>query len=274
MSGTWLSPPLLALLDGERRTLFMRGVAGEILPELTRARGTDADWHQIAFSALSEENAEGVIAREVAHYRALARGVEWTAHAHDGPADLLQRLERHGFSIGPREAVMVLDTSRRPEWVDAPPAHLVVAVDNPEQLRAYATLARELHGDDRSPLIRELEARLAEGSREHVAYVAYDHGIPASIGRLYTHPSSAFGGLYGGSTLEAHRGRGLYRATVARRVADAMRAGARYVRVDALPTSQPILERLGFEALTHAWPCVLAVGGRENGMSGGDSGRG
>jgi hypothetical protein len=257
MSRMWLSPSVLALLDGERRTLFMRGVQGELLPELTRVHGTDADWHQIAFSALSEQNADRVIAEQVAHYQALARRVEWTVYAHDGPADLLQRLERQGFSIGPREAVMVLDTARRPAWVDAPPTHHVVAIDDAQQLRLYAALAREIHGDDRSPLIRELEARLAERSREHVAYLAFDHGVPASIGRLYTDPRSAFGGLYGGSTLEAHRGRGLYRATLARRVADALRDGARYVRVDALPTSQPILKRLGFEELTQAWPCTL-----------------
>lgn len=261
MSAPWLSPTLLELLDGERRASFLRGVQGEILPELTRVRGTEADWHQIAFSALSEENAERVIAEQVAHYRALGRGVEWTVYAHDGPVDLLHRLERHGFRIGARESVMVLDVARRPEWVDAPPAHPVVAIDDAQQLRVWAAVAHEVHGNDGGPLIPELEARLAEGSREHVAYLAFDHGVPASIARLYTDPRSAFAGLYGGSTLEAHRGRGLYRATVARRVADAIRAGARYARVDALPTSQPILERLGFEALTHAWPCLLEVGG-------------
>ena len=256
MSGMWLSPPLLALLDGERRTSFMHGVTGEISPQLTRVRGTAADWHQIAFSALSEDNADRVIASEVAHYQALGRSVEWTAYAHDEPADLLPRLERHGFSIGAREAVMVLDTAQRPAWLDLPPAHPVVRIEDAEQLREYAALAREIHGEAHSPIIRELEARLAEGSREHVAYLAFDQGAPACIARLHTHPASAFGGLYGGSTLEGHRGRGLYRATVARRVEDAIRAGARYVRVDALPTSQPILERLGFEELTHAWPCV------------------
>lgn len=257
MSAMWLSPSVLALLDDERRTLFPRGAEGDLLPHVTRVRGDGGDWHQIAFSALSDENADAVIAGEVAHYRALATSVEWTAYAHDRPADLLERLARHGFTIGEREAVMVLDTKQRPEWLDAPPAHRVIAVEDAEQLRAYAALARQIRGDDHAPIVRELEARLAEGSREHVAYIAFDEGVPACIARLHTHPASAFGGLYGASTLEGHRGRGLYRATVTRRVADAILAGARYARVDALPTSQPILERLGFEALTHAWPCVL-----------------
>lgn len=257
MSTLWRSPALLALLDGERRNLFGSGVEGETLPRLTRLRGSDAEWHQIAYCDLSSEDADHVIAEQVAHYRALGHSVEWTAYAHDEPGDLLQRLERHGFSVGDREAVMLLDTHERPAWLEAAPAQRVLAVETAEQLHLYATLAQEIHGQPQTAIVRELEARLREGSREHVAYVAFDGAVPASIGRLYTHPSSRFAGLYGGSTLPAHRGRGSYRAGVARRTADAVRAGARYLRVDALPTSQPILERLGFQALTHAWPCVL-----------------
>jgi hypothetical protein len=83
--------------------------------------------------------------------------------------------------------------------------------------------------------------------------------VPAAIGRLQTRAASAFGGLYGGFTLEAHRRRGLYHALIAERARDALRLGARYLRVDALPTSEPILERLGFVKLADTWPCVLAA---------------
>src|SRR5688572_19878905 len=165
MSAMWLSPSVLALLDEERRALFPRGATAELLPHVTRVRGDGGDWHQIAFSALAEENAEAVIAGEVSHYRALAKSVEWTAYAHDRPADLLARLARHGFTAGPRETVMVLDTKQRPAWLDAPPAHRVIAVEDAEQLRAYAALAREIRGDAHAPIVREIEARLAEGSR-------------------------------------------------------------------------------------------------------------
>ncbi|MFY9860709.1 MAG: hypothetical protein WAK80_09150, partial [Candidatus Cybelea sp.] len=65
--------------------------------------------------------------------------------------------------------------------------------------------------------------------------------------------------LYGGGTMEQHRGRGFYRATVAARARDAIDFGARYLIVDALPTSQPILENLGFVRLTDTWPCTLSA---------------
>jgi GNAT superfamily N-acetyltransferase len=60
---------------------------------------------------------------------------------------------------------------------------------------------------------------------------------------------TAFVGLYGGGTDPAWRGRGVYRALVAARSAEAKARGYRYLFVDARETSRPILERLGFEAL-------------------------
>lgn len=248
---------VLARLDEERRSLFPAGVLGERLPGLTRLHGVAGDWHQVSFSALSEHDADRVIQEQVAHYREKRSGVEWAAYAHDSPADLLQRLERHGFEVGAREAVVVLDLQTRPPWLDSQSPHRVEPVCTREELATFTRVAEAIFGTDQTPVTRELEARLAEGSTEHIAYLGYDGDAVASVARLYTHPNSAFGGLYGGGTLAGHRGRGLYRAVVERRARDAARSGARYLRVDALPTSQPILERLGFEVLTYVWPCLL-----------------
>jgi hypothetical protein len=248
---------VLRLLDAERRSLFISGVQGEQLPRVTRLHGVAGDWHQVTFSTLTDACADATIAEQVAHYRALGGAIEWAAYAHDAPPDLAARLERHGFEVGQREAVVVLDAATRPVWVDAPPAHRVEPVQTAGHLRLFAAISERIFLHDQAPVVRELEARLAEGSSEHRAYIVYDGAEPASVARLYTHPASAFAGLYGGGTLEGHRCRGLYRATVQRRALDALRAGARYLRVDALPTSQPILERLGFEVVTYVRPCTL-----------------
>ncbi len=235
----------------------MAGIEGELLPRVTRLHGLAGHWHQIAFSALTQEGANAAIAEQVAHYRALGTGVEWAAYAHDTPVDLLAQLERHGFEICEREAVVVLDARVERDWFHGRSPHRVERVTTPEALEVFAEVAEGIFGRDQSPILRELEARFAEGSTEHVAYVAYDGQEAAAVARLYTHPASAFAGLYGGGTLQGHRSRGLYRAMVGRRAMDAVRAGASYLRVDALPTSQPILERLGFEVLTYVWPCLL-----------------
>ncbi|HEY0793243.1 MAG TPA: hypothetical protein VGD78_19420 [Chthoniobacterales bacterium] len=50
--------------------------------------------------------------------------------------------------------------------------------------------------------------------------------------------------------MPSHRGGGLYRALVAARANEARRLGCRFLTVEARETSSPILERLGFVALT------------------------
>jgi hypothetical protein len=69
-------------------------------------------------------------------------------------------------------------------------------------------------------------------------------------------PGSDFAGLWGGSTLREWRGRGIYRALVARRAQLATARGVPYLQVDASSDSAPILRRLGFQALTTTTPYV------------------
>jgi GNAT superfamily N-acetyltransferase len=85
-------------------------------------------------------------------------------------------------------------------------------------------------------------------------YVAYVDGIPASTAWIRFHPGSSFASLWGGSTVPAHRGRGLYRALLSARMRDAQDRGVRYLTVDAGPMSRPILERHGFRQLTVTRP--------------------
>jgi hypothetical protein len=243
-------------LDHERRAPRDSGHERELLPLVTRTRAADGSHHSILFSSLSDDNADSVIVEQAAHYRALGVEVEWKAYAHDTPADLLDRLSRHGFEIGPHETVLVLDLNDRPAWMNDA-THEVIRVETPEQVDLFRKAATEIFDKDCYFTANELLAAIRSGSSNHVGYIASVDNLAASIGRLYTNPQSVFGGLYGGGTMKTHRGRGLYRAVVAARARDAAKLGARYLIVDALPTSRPILERLGFVHLTDTWPCVL-----------------
>jgi GNAT superfamily N-acetyltransferase len=80
-------------------------------------------------------------------------------------------------------------------------------------------------------------------------FVAYAEGRPVASGGLQLPLARAFAGLYSGGTLPEYRSRGVYRALVAKRAAEARRRGCRYLWVDARETSRPILERLGFQPL-------------------------
>ena len=63
-----------------------------------------------------------------------------------------------------------------------------------------------------------------------------------------------FAGLWGGATLPAWRGRGVFRSLVAHRAALASTRGFRYLQVDASADSRPILRRLGFVELGTTTP--------------------
>ena len=63
-----------------------------------------------------------------------------------------------------------------------------------------------------------------------------------------------FATLWGGGTLPAWRRRGIYRATVQHRANLAAARGFHFIEVDASDDSRPILERLGFVAVTTTTP--------------------
>jgi GNAT superfamily N-acetyltransferase len=150
---------------------------------------------------------------------------------------------------------MALDLADPLEWVNRPDPVEVARVDRVEQVALYKAAAEEIFGKDYGFTAGQLTDGIRSRSRQHVGYLAFIDGAPAGIGRLYTHPDSAFGGLYGGGTRPAFRGRGVYRALVAARARDALGTGAKYLIVDALPTSRPILQRLGFQHVADTWPC-------------------
>lgn len=248
---------ILARLDHERRFLARDAEVIEVLDNVTRLSASDGSHHTVIFASLDAGSADAVIAREVAHFGRLGVGFEWKLYAHDVPPDLLERLAWQAFTIGPREAVLVYDLSNLPDWMtDAPADDVNVrCVDRIEQIADFRGVAEAVFGKDYAFTSGQLADAIRAGSTQHRGYVAYVGDEPGSIGRLYTHPDSAFAGLYGGGTLAAYRGHGLYRATVAARARDAAALGARHLTVDALPTSRPTLERLGFQWLTDTWPC-------------------
>jgi GNAT superfamily N-acetyltransferase len=84
--------------------------------------------------------------------------------------------------------------------------------------------------------------------------VALADGRPVAAARAEFHEGTDFASLWGGGTLPEWRGRGIFRALVARRAAVAADRGYRYLQVDALPTSEPILARLGFVRLATTTP--------------------
>ena len=124
-------------------------------------------------------------------------------------------------------------------------------------LLAIGRLHTEIWGEDWTWIADDLRRRFDHLGPDGIrVFVATDADRLVSAAWLVMCPGSAFAGLWGGSTLKSHRGRGIYRAMVARRAAIAGARGIRYLQVDASDDSRPILERLGFLALTTTTPYV------------------
>lgn len=243
-------------LNRERCGLERDGERLEVFPWGARRNVSEGAYHMIEAARLSPESTDGVIAEQIAHCRSLGAAVEWKVYDFDPPADLRERLAGAGWSVGEAEAVMVLDLESPPEWVSGADDRIAVRrVADKDDLAQFREVAETVSGRSCDHEIRELEAALRTGSHQSCGYLAFVDGEPASVGRLYTHPQSAFGGLYGGRTRERFRSRGCYRALVVARARDARSWGCRYLIVDALPTSRPILERMGFCRIGWTWPC-------------------
>ena len=67
-------------------------------------------------------------------------------------------------------------------------------------------------------------------------------------------PDTAFAGVWGGSTLEEWRGRGIYRALTAARARSALALGKTLMHSDSTEYSRPILERSGLLKVSTTTP--------------------
>jgi GNAT superfamily N-acetyltransferase len=101
-----------------------------------------------------------------------------------------------------------------------------------------------------------LEQELAADPDGIAIFVAEAEGVVVSAGWVRFPSATDFATFWGGSTLPAWRKRGIYRALVHRRAQLATERGRRYLEVDASDDSRPILERLGFQAVTQTRPYV------------------
>ena len=189
------------------------------------------------WSAVMRPPADGNVEPLVARMRELPGHVEWKYYSHDLPPDLPERLRAAGLEPEDEETVVVAEAASIPP----PPADVDLRIAPDE----FAELAARVFGESYDlPTVA-------------VAVVAFVDGAPVSGGRIDFEEDTEFAGLFGGVTLPEYRRRGLYRATVAGRAELARERGYRWLYVDALPTSRPILERNGFVAITTTTPYVI-----------------
>ncbi|KUL73638.1 MULTISPECIES: GNAT family N-acetyltransferase [unclassified Streptomyces] len=227
--------------------------AGPVVRQVSSGQG----WNGVVWSALDGTTADAAIAAQIAHFDGLGLEFEWKLYGHDRPVDLGRRLRDAGFTAEPEETVMIAEAAALDLDVRPPAGVRLVPVTDAAGADLVAEVHRRAFGGDGARIRHQLLAHLATGADTVLAVVAVtDDGVPVSAARMELVPGTRFAGLWGGGTVEGWRGRGIYRALVAHRARAAVDRGYRYLQVDAMSTSRPILERLGFEPLTTTTPYV------------------
>jgi hypothetical protein len=185
--------------------------------------------------------------------RAAGAAVQWKTYGHDRP-DLAERLRLAGF-VPEEEQTVVVGPATELATAGAPPDGVAIrATADPADLHRIAAMESEVWGLDLSSLADDLRKRIESAPADTVVLVAEAAGEVVSAAWVSVLRGTEFAALWGGSTVERHRGRGIYRALVARRATEAVSRGVRYLTVDASKDSGPILERLGLLAIDTTVP--------------------
>jgi|GEM_PF-1152554 len=221
-------------------------------------------WHahetgMISYSTLDEASADTAILEEIAYFKTLNYPFEWKLFSYDTPSDLGDRLLKHDFEKEEVEAVMVLTIADAPEKLRQPISYDIRLATTPDMFYDVDKVYYEVWKDD--PFADASPTRMSDWflprfenhPESFNMYVVYVDDKPVSYGRVEFAEDNPFGSIWGGSTLESYRRRGIYTQLVAKRMQDAQSRGCEYLTVDARPdTSMPILEKLGFIRIAYA----------------------
>jgi hypothetical protein len=258
------------LLDAFQRDLRAR-------PDKVRPQGVEADrdgpllrtvgWSDRGFveyrdlGGLEGAALDELIERQVRFFAARDVRFEWKLYGHDRPADLPDRLRAHGFVPEPQETVLIAGVEDVAADPVLPPGVTLRELREPADLARLddweraAWAGREVH-------VADMLGRLLAAEPDAAAVVAAEAGETVVCANwIRFEDGTAFATLWGGATVPEWRRRGIYRATVAYRARLAAARGLEYLQVDASDDSRPILERLGFVAVTTTTPYIWSPAG-------------
>ena len=221
---------------------------------VTRIVSTGGGWNGIVWSDMTAADADATIRAQILRFAAVPETWEWKYYSYDQPADLPERLVAAGFVPAEPEVLMVAEIGGLA--LDTPPPDGVelVAVRTDADIAAVVRVHDKVFNWDHAAIGDEIAAGLRSEPSSVEAVLAVADGVPVSAARVEFPAGRDFASLWGGGTLPEWRKRGIFRSLVAYRARLARERGYRYLQVDALPDSRPILGRLGFAELAMTTP--------------------
>lgn len=197
--------------------------------------------NEVTHCDLDAEAADAAIDAAIGEFRKHGIRFRWKVFPYMRPADLSARLAARGLVALPTIAM-----ARATAGFEGPtdPAITLARVDA-SNLDTFTPIFAAGFGMSPEPMAPLHRAMLALGD-QYSSWIASWNGTPAAAATWTDTGSCAY--LIGGVALPEFRGRGLYRALVATRLAEAAARGHDIAITHAsADTSAPILARNGFE---------------------------
>ena len=253
---------LLSLYDAQLRAHVPARLPPDAVVErdgpLTRTLGFGPQgW--VEYSDLGDptvEELDRLIHAQIARFAELAQPFEWKFHTHDRPPFLAEQLAAAGLVAGELETVVIAETGTLATDGAAPAGVEIREVTARADLERISAMETAVWRSDESWHADWLGKERSADPDGISIFVAEADGVVVSAGWVRFPDGTDFATLWGGATLPEWRGRGIYKALVFRRARLAAERGRGYLEVDASHDSRPILERLGFRAVTQTRPYI------------------
>lgn len=246
---SFLAPVGSMLPAADMRVIEREGWYQVITPSTRSTQG-----NEVLFSSVAAGDAERVVCDTIASYAELGLPFKWCVGPLTEPSDFGAVLERIGFSSWEMRG-MAIEPQR---WTFGSRTDIVVERVGRAGFEDYYRTLVEVWSTEveEAASWRDSMLRALDGGRHHY-YLARVAGEPVGTAGMITRERSVY--LVGGSVLERHRGRGIYRALLDERLRHASELGYTLATTQAREaTSAPILDRLGFETLyrsrVYKWP--------------------
>jgi ribosomal protein S18 acetylase RimI-like enzyme len=229
----------------QRQTAGMRAVLED---DLVRTEcGMDCDtFNAVCRARLSAERSAARIREAIAWFA--GRPFSWWVGPADAPGDLGRRLSDAGLAASETELAMAARLSALRADRTAPGCLEIRRVATPSELSDFARINAANWTPPDLDVVRfyELAAPLllAPGSPIRL-YVGYAGGEPVAASELTV--GGGVAGLYGISTLEAHRRKGYGTAMTLRPLRDARAEGLELAVLQASDAGAGVYRRIGFE---------------------------
>lgn len=201
----------------------------------------------ISYYDLLPSEANDEVLNQLNDYRNKGIHFEWKTYSTDKPSNMGELLCLHGFEPAETESFMALDlSSAKSTSVDC---RAFVEVTDEQGIKDAITVQEQVWGGDFGWQYRYLTELKSNQPDSVSIYVIYQDGTPVTSAWITFNGDSPFAGIWGGSTIEAYRGKGYYTLLLNQRIYEAQQRGKKYLIIDASDMSKPIVEKHDFQLI-------------------------